>query len=157
MKTLKKTKKIFDDEGFMISGDAVGIIDPDNVTRGLYFDGRVAEDFKLITGTWVQASMMRLDFLPKLKGIAQDIVICGEGRDGIGLLIFVASVRGFAGDSKGDVVVVDMELKDEVKALLNALASSAEGSSKRIARALLMAEPPSIGEGKITAKGKCEY
>lgn len=145
----EKTAASFDDEGFMISGDAVGLIDPDDTSRGLFFDGRITEDFKLITGTWVQASMMRLDLLPKLKGMAQDIVICGEGRDQIGLLIFVAPQRGLNGEG----AVTDAALMQEIEDVLTALEKTSVGSSKTIARALVMAEPPSVGTGEVTAKG----
>ncbi len=145
----EKTAASFDDEDFMITGDAVGLIDPNDMARGLFFDGRITEDFKLVTGTWVQASMMRLDLLPTLKGMAQDIVICGEGRDQIGLLMFVAPQRGLNGEG----AVTDPALMQEIEDVLTLLAATSIGSSKTIARALVMAEPPSVGDGEVTAKG----
>ena len=145
----QKTAESFDEEGFLLTGDAVGLINPEDVSRGLFFDGRVAEDFKLITGTWVQASMMRLGLLPRLKGIAQDIVICGEGRKDIGLLIFASTSRGLSGEG----VIEDATLLAEIENVLSTFAKENEGSSKRIARALVMGEPPSVGDGEITAKG----
>lgn len=145
----EKTEAAFDDDGYLITGDAVGMIDPKDVSRGLYFDGRVSEDFKLITGTWVQASMMRLDLLPKLKGLAQDIVICGEGRSEIGLLIFAAPKR----NPSGSDIVQDPTLLSEIRTVLTDLARSATGSSNLIARALVMGEPPDVGAGEVTAKG----
>ncbi|MEX0286211.1 MAG: AMP-binding protein [Paracoccaceae bacterium] len=145
----ERTDAAFDDEGFFITGDAVGFVDPQDFARGLFFDGRVSEDFKLTTGIWVQASTLRLELLPRLKGLAQDIVICGEGRDEIGLLIFAAPSR--AGSAEG--VVTDAGYLSEVQNELTQLAGSATGSSNRIARALIMAEPPDVGSGEITAKG----
>lgn len=145
----QKTAASFDEDGFLITGDAVGMVDPNDLSRGLFFDGRVSEDFKLVTGTWVQASMMRLALLPRLKGLAQDVVICGEGQSEVGLLIFAAPGRGQGGTG----VVEDATLANEIRAVLTELAASATGSSNRIARALVMAEPASVGDGEITAKG----
>ncbi len=145
----EKTAAAFDEEGFLITGDAVGMVDQNEISRGLFFDGRVSEDFKLVTGTWVQASMMRLDLLSKLKGLAQDLVICGEGQSEIGLLIFAVPQRGHGGTG----AVEDPELTKDIQAVLTELATSATGLSNRIARALVMAEPPSVGDGEITAKG----
>lgn len=144
-----KTDEAFDGDGFFITGDAVGMVDPTDINRGLYFDGRVSEDFKLTTGIWVQASMMRLDLLPRLKGVAQDLVVCGEGRDQIGLMIFVVPNR-----SPGGTGAVDApDLMDEVRKVLSDFARTNSGSSRHVARAIVMAEPPSVGDGEITAKG----
>ena len=147
----KKNAEAFDEDGFFISGDAVGMVDPDRVERGLFFDGRISEDFKLMTGTWVQASTLRLDLLPRLKGLAQDVVIAGEGHAEVGLLIFAPPGRGQNEDP--GAVVEDTRLAAEIRAVLSAHARAATGSASRIARALVMAEPPNVGEGEITAKG----
>jgi feruloyl-CoA synthase len=84
----EKTAQAFDDEGFFVTGDAMRFVDPDDMAKGLRFDGRLSEDFKLSTGTWVRAANLRLDMLAVLGPMAQDIVICGAGRDEVGILIF---------------------------------------------------------------------
>lgn len=145
----KKNAEAFDEEGFFISGDAVGMVNPEDVARGLFFDGRISEDFKLMTGTWVQASTLRLELLPRLKGLVQDIVIAGEGHREVGLLVFAPPGRGPGKDG----VIEDAGLADGIRAVLAEAARTATGSSNRIARALVMAEPPNVGEGEITAKG----
>lgn len=145
----QKTAAAFDDEGFLVTGDCVGMVDPAEAARGLFFDGRLSEDFKLASGTWVQASMLRLTLLPRLKGLAQDLVITGEGRNQLGLLLFAPPGRGQGGQG----AVTDAAHMAEVAQVLGDLAASTTGSSNRITRAILMAEPPSMGEGEITAKG----
>src|SRR6202008_59324 len=83
-----KTAEAFDNEGYLITGDAVYFADPETISAGLALYGRISEDFKLDTGTWVQAGRLRLDALRHLSGIARDVVVCGHGRSDIGLLIF---------------------------------------------------------------------
>ena len=83
----EKTAEAFDEEGYFITGDAMRLVDPDDPNQGLRFDGRLSEDFKLGTGTWVQAANLRLALLAALSPFAQDAVIVGEGRDEIGVLI----------------------------------------------------------------------
>ena len=82
-----KTDEAFDDEGYFVTGDAVRFVDPDDLTKGLRFDGRISEDFKLVTATWVQAGNLRLEILGVLAPFVADVVICGEGRDEIGALL----------------------------------------------------------------------
>ena len=86
----EKTAAAFDEEGFFITGDAVRFVDPADASRGLVFDGRVSEDFKLETGTWVQAGTLRMTALKELAGLAQDVVVCGHDRGEVGLFIFPA-------------------------------------------------------------------
>lgn len=147
---VKKNAEAFDEEGFFISGDAVGMIDPGDVARGLFFDGRISEDFKLMTGVWVRASTLRLDLLPRLAGLAQDIVVVGDGHAEVGLLLFAPPGRG---QDAGGGAVEDPALAAQIRAELRELARKATGSSNRVARALVMAEPPNVGAGEITAKG----
>ncbi len=82
-----KTAEAFDDEGFFITGDAMRLIDKDDPSRGLMFDGRMSEDFKLMTGTWVRAAHLRLELLAALAPFATDLVLTGQGREEVGLLI----------------------------------------------------------------------
>ena len=82
-----KTEEAFDAEGFFISGDAMRFVDPRDMTRGLRFDGRMSEDFKLQTGTWVRAAGLRLEMLTLLAPFAQDVVLVGDGRAEVAALI----------------------------------------------------------------------
>ncbi|MFV0513488.1 MAG: feruloyl-CoA synthase [Jhaorihella sp.] len=147
----ERTAESFDEEGFFVTGDAVRFADPDDITRGVRFDGRVAEDFKLMTGIWVHASALRLAALATLGGLVQDVVVTGDGRADLGLLIFPNPARVQAG--AGQAVIDDTDYCAEIVTRLRDLASHATGSSSRIVRALVLAEPPSVGDGEITAKG----
>ena len=146
----EKSRGSFDDDGYFVTGDAMRFVDPDDPTRGLIFDGRIGEDFKLVTGTWVQATTLRSKALSSFGGLVQDIVVVGEGKSEIGLLVFPASDREF---SVMDEVISDSEYTKELRSVMQEMAKSATGSSNRIARALVMAAPPHVGEGEITAKG----
>lgn len=148
----EKTKAAFDEEGFLITGDAVRFVDAEDPERGLVFDGRVSEDFKLLTGTWVQAGRLRLEVLEQLRGVVQDVVICGHDRGEIGLFVFPKpdQVHGPT-TSKGAVIDPDLQVGIELR--LRAMARASSGSAKRIARAIILAEPPSLKDGEITDKG----
>ncbi|MGR3780060.1 MAG: feruloyl-CoA synthase [Albimonas sp.] len=148
----ERTAAAFDEDGFLITGDAVRFVDPDDPARGLTFDGRVAEDFKLTTGAWVQSGRLRMEALDALRGLVQDVVICGHDRGEIGLLIFPRPDRAAeATTSQG--ALIDAHLQAEIEAVLDRLAGAATGSSRRISRALVLAEPPSLKDGEITDKG----
>lgn len=147
-----KTAEAFDDEGFLLTGDAIRFVDPDDHDRGLVFDGRVSEDFKLLTGTWVQAGRLRLDALEGLRGLVQDVVVCGHDRDAIGLFIFPRP-KQVHGDNSSEGAVIDPALQAEIEERLRAMAKASTGSAKRITRAIVLAEPPSLKDGEITDKG----
>ncbi len=147
----EKTAESFDSEGFMITHDAVRFADPDRPGDGLVFDGRLSEDFKLLTGTWVHAGNLRLAALSVLSGLVQDVVVTGADKEDIGLLIFPDPQLGLSGQSAG--VVTDKAYKGKVTAALERLAGQATGSSNRIVRALILAAPPSVKDAEITAKG----
>lgn len=145
-----KTKESFDDEGFLITGDAVKMRDKNDPNAGLIFDGRTSEDFKLLTGTWVRAATLRLTILGVLDGLVQDVVITGQDKGDIGLMIFPLPD---ALEGAGDGPVLDAsELASKIASCLSEAAKTS-GSSMRIARALLLAEPPSVADGEITPKG----
>lgn len=149
----KRTAAAFDEEGFFITGDAVRFVDPADATRGLIFDGRVAEDFKLETGTWVQAGMLRMSVLKELAGLAQDVVICGHDRGEVGLFVFpAANAVTDAGDTTGGAIS-DPHLMARIEAALRAMNARVTGSAKRITRALILAEPPSLEGQEVTDKG----
>jgi feruloyl-CoA synthase len=149
-----KTAELFDAEGFLISGDAVKFVDPARLDLGLVFDGRMSEDFKLISGTWVRAANLRLDLLPLLNGLASDIVICGADRAEIGLMIFPApEAREMATETEG--VLWSDALAHAIVARL--AVRGAQGSAAHVARALVLSDLPSMGEGEITAKGNLNF
>ena len=138
------TSAAFDDEGFYRIGDAVTFADASDPAKGLVFDGRVAEDFKLLTGTWVHTGALRLRLIAAGNPVVQDAVITGHDRDEVGALVF-PSPAGAALDP--------MELRARVAAALRVMASEPGGSSTRVARALVMHEPPSVDANEITDKG----
>ena len=147
----EKTAESFDDEGFMLTGDAVCFVDPNDMQHGVRFDGRISEDFKLTTGIWVNASNLRLNALTALAGLVQDVVVTGADRADLGLLVFPDPALELTGDDNG--LSTDADYGAQIKQRLTELASHATGSSKRIVRAAVMAQPPSVGDGEITAKG----
>ena len=147
----EKNAETFDDEGFMKTGDAVCFADPDRLESGLQFDGRIGEDFKLLSAVWVQSARLRLGAMPALAGLAQDIVITGENRADLGLLVFPDSQLGLqAGD---DGTIQDAHYCAKIRSVLAKLAETATGSSNRIVRAIVLGEPPSVKAHEITAKG----
>jgi feruloyl-CoA synthase len=152
------TKEAFDDEGYYIIGDAVEFVDPKKPEQGLLFDGRVAEDFKLLTGTWVHVGSLRVAGIDALSPVAQDIVVTGHDRDEIGFLVFpnMSECRRLAGlptDAPADQVLRHPMVKERVREGLVRMKREGGGSSTYPARLLLMAEPPSTEAGEITDKG----
>jgi feruloyl-CoA synthase len=151
------TRDSFDAEGFYLIGDAVEFVDPARPELGLLFDGRVGEDFKLLTGTWVHVGSVRVRGIDALAPIAQDIVVTGHDRDEIGFLVFpnLPESRKFAGlppDAPADAVLTHPAVVRRVREGMTTLAQGS-GSSTYPARVMLMAEPPSVEAGEITDKG----
>jgi feruloyl-CoA synthase len=151
------TAKAFDEDGFYRLGDTFTFADPAEPARGLLFGGRLAEDFKLATGTWVHVGPLRATVMEGLAPLARDAVIAGLDRTDIGLLIFpdLEACRRLVGDPTADAATLirDPHLVAEVRRRLARLADAATGSSYRVARALLLAEPPSLDAGELTDKG----
>ncbi len=147
----EKTAETFDEEGFMKTGDAVCFAAPDRPETGLRFDGRIGEDFKLLSAVWVQSARLRMTVLPALAGLVQDIVITGENRADLGLLVFPDPQLGLATHEDG--TIRDPDYCDGIRSVLANLARTATGSSNRIVRAIILAEPPSVKAHEITAKG----
>lgn len=154
------TAEAFDDEGFFISGDAMRFVEPSDPDKGLRFDGRLSEDFKLMTGTWVHAAQMRLDLLPELAPYAADLVLTGEGRSEVGVLIVpnraAVDQAGWA-LAEDDGALICQPLMRILAGKLAMLSARATGSASRVVAALVLAEPPSIGDGEVTAKGNLNY
>jgi feruloyl-CoA synthase len=152
------TAQAFDHEGFYLIGDAVTFADSQQPERGLFFDGRVAEDFKLNSGTWVSVGTLRVAGIAALAPLAQDIVVCGHGGDEVRFLVFpnIAACRALAGLPEGavlDNVLNSSAVGAAVATGLAALKARGGGSSSFATRALLLAEPPSVDGGEITDKG----
>lgn len=149
-----KTADAFDEEGFFLTGDAMKWVDPDDINMGLRFDGRMSEDFKLLTGTWVRAANLRLDVLVALGADASDVIITGADRTEIGVMIVPsAGLRDeMADDGAGALVAGGAAAR-----IGAALASLGTSSSTRIARALVLSEPPHLPDGEITAKGNLNF
>ncbi len=138
------TVQAFDEEGYYRIGDAGRLADEARPELGVVFDGRVAEDFKLTTGTWVSVGTLRVRVVSALAPLAQDAVITGHDRDQVGALIF---------PSPQAAALPPQELADRVAAALVALRADGGGSSQAPVRALVLAEPPSADAGEITDKG----
>ncbi len=152
--------KFWDEEGFFKTGDAVRFVDSARPELGLYFDGRLGEDFKLSTGTWVSVGTLRAEAIAALAPVAHDVVIAGHDRDEIGFLIFpnLEACRELcaehcAADASTVEVLRHTSVREHVARGLEALAAKGGGSSTYATRALLLAEPPSADAGEITDKG----
>ena len=152
------TAKAFDEEGFYKLGDAFKFEDPSDPSKGLLFDGRVAEDFKLATGTWVSVGPLRAKLIDALSPYVRDVVIAGADRDDIRILVFpnidaCRQLSGLPHDAHHDAVLTHDKVRQQMHASLSDLAKKSTGSSNRICRALLMSEPPSLDAGEMTDKG----
>ena len=154
------TRAAFDDEGFYCMGDAVRPADAGDVAKGLLFDGRIKEDFKLSTGTWVSVGPLRARIVQHFAPFARDAVITGENQDEVGVLVVpdVDACRTLCADlPDGTCAAADVIGHRDVRArfhqLLAAFARQATGSASRVTRALVLTEPPSLDAGEITDKG----
>lgn len=144
----EKTAAAFDEEGFYKLGDACRFLDPERPELGLVFDGRVTEDFKLDSGTWVSVGTLRPDLVAACTPYAFDMVIAGQDKPFASALIWPSPA---ALPTLGDNPLE--KLKAELKERIAAFNATAGGSSRRIGRFIIMLEPPSIDAGEITDKG----
>jgi feruloyl-CoA synthase len=151
------TAASFDDDGFYCPGDAVRFADAGNVAKGLMFDGRLAEDFKLATGTWVHVGGVRTGVLAAASPALQDAVIVGENLPFIGVLAWLnlAGCQRLAGcdDAKFADLAHHPLIREHVRAAFVRWNDTHAGSSERIARVLLLPDLPSIDANEITDKG----
>ena len=148
-----KTAAAFDEEGFYKLGDAARFLDDNDPAQGMVFDGRVTEDFKLDSGTWVSVGTLRPDLVAACSPWVMDAVICGQDKPFIGALFWpsMAGMQTLAADAgPGTPMEKLTALLSEKLAAFNATAG---GSSRRIGRFVIMTEPPSIDAGEITDKG----
>jgi feruloyl-CoA synthase len=152
------TAAAFDADGFYRPGDAMRLADPNDAAKGLLFDGRLAEDFKLATGTWVHVGVLRVGVLAAASPALQDAVVAGENRAFIGLLAWLnpADCRNLIGAGAPEAaaeLTVHPAVRAHVRTAIARWNAGATGASHRVARVLLLAEPPSIDENEITDKG----
>ncbi len=144
----EKTAAAFDEEGFYKLGDACRFLDPDDPAKGLVFDGRVTEDFKLDSGTWVSVGTLRPDLVAACSPYVFDMVIAGQDKPFIGALVWPAPAA-LAGLGEDPLAT----LAEVLKARFAEFNATAGGSSRRVGRFTIMTEPPSIDAGEITDKG----
>ena len=150
------TAKAFDEENFFCIGDAGKLEDEDDPSEGVVFDGRVAENFKLLSGTWVHAGQLRLQSIAAASPVIQDAVITGQDRDEVGLLAFISidGCKSVAGDDlTPEELATHPAVQERLQTGLAAHNRDNPGSSTRIRRVVLMTEPPQIDAGEITDKG----
>ena len=152
----EQTAAAFDAEGWYRTGDAGRLADPTDPRKGIVFDGRVAEDFKLTSGTWVNVGVLRVAALATAGALMQDAVVAGEGQAEVGLLVFpnVAACRALAPELvEVEALLVDPRVRAAMRAALGRYNAEHAVSSRRVGRALLLREPPALDAGEITDKG----
>jgi feruloyl-CoA synthase len=144
------TEAAFDEEGFFRTGDAVSLVDPDDVAAGLLFRGRIAEDFKLSTGTFVSVGTLRPQLLSASQGLLADAVICGENGPEVTAMVWLHPDHVGRCDEEG---IPDDGLRAELVRTMVRLSAQGGGSSQRVERLLVLREPPVLDAGEITDKG----
>ncbi len=153
----QETADAFDEEGFFKTGDAVQWIDQAKMHLGLKFDGRIAEDFKLATGTFVSVGPLRSKIIAAGTPYIQDVVLTGINLKEVGAMVFpTAAVRALSGlgaEASLSEVLSSAPVLAQFQDIVNTLAKTATGSASRVARLCLLSEPPTIDKGEITDKG----
>lgn len=153
------TQEAFDEDGFYCPGDAARLADPDDPARGIVFDGRIGENFKLSSGTWVSVGALRIAVIAACAPVIEDVVITGHDRDEIGLLVFpsLAGCRSLCphlpAGTPFSSLIHEKAVRDALARGLVRHNTQSGGSSQRIARALFLESPPAIDKGEITDKG----
>lgn len=153
------TARAFDEEGYYRFGDAARFVDPNDINQGLFFDGRLAEDFKLASGTFVNIGPLRAQILHWFAPYLTDVAIAGPDRRDLGILIFpnLQACRALASDLPASAPAAEVLRHPTVVAkfseMLESFAQQSTGNSNRVVRAILMEEPPSLDAGEITDKG----
>ncbi len=151
----EKNAEVFDEEGFYCLGDAAKMADENDPNKGIIFDGRVGEDFKLSSGTWVSVGTLRPDFVAGVSPLAFDAVICGQDENQIGALIWPSPVamENLGEKHKGDMAAAMAEFVQQLTDKARAFNAGEPGSSRRIKRIKVLTDPPSVDAGEITDKG----
>ena len=150
----EKTGEAFDEDGYYRTGDAVRLVDDDDPGQGLVFDGRISEDFKLSSGTWVSAGTLRSALLAASDGLITDAVLTGHDKEHVGALVWLNQARAHdltrpTETGPGETAAI----RDALAAALQRLNAGNTGGSRTIARLLILDEPASLAEGEITDKG----
>ena len=155
----ERTAEAFDEDGFYRLGDAFRFVDPEDASKGFHFDGRIAENFKLNTGTWVNAGALRTQLVDALGGLARDAVITGLDRDFVAAIVVpdMAACRvlaaGTTEDTPAEQILEDDRVRADFGVRLAALARQSTGSSTLIRRIILFSGALSIDRGEVTDKG----
>ena len=153
------TRSSFDEDGYYKLGDALGLFDPDDPSKGFTFQGRIAEDFKLSTGTWVRVGPLRARLLAELGDLVHDVAIAGPDRDFVTALLFpnLESCRALCGPGARELPPAELvrtaAVTSRLTQVLEGLAQESAGLSTSIARAMVMEQPPSIDAHETTEKG----
>ena len=152
------TAAAFDDEGYYCTGDAVTFLDAQDLQKGMRFDGRLAEDFKLTSGTFVSVGPLRAKVAMAGAPCVQDSVVTGINRDEVGLLVFpnldgCRKLAKLADDAPAVAVLKHPAIVEFFQVLTQRLWDTGTGSASRVARLCVMTTPPSIDRGEITDKG----
>jgi feruloyl-CoA synthase len=149
------TKKAFDEEGYYSLGDAAKFIDENDPEKGLVFDGRVTEDFKLDSGTWVSVGTLRAQAVAAASPLVLDGIVCGQDKGYVAMLLWpsLVAAKEICGTANPEEVVRHPKMIEAIQAKFAAHNKANSGSSTRIKRVLLMAEPPSVDGHEITDKG----
>jgi len=150
----EKTAEAFDEEGYLCSGDAVEMFDENEPNWGLVFKGRVSENFKLQSGSWVNVGELRLAVLNALSPLCSEAVVCGHNENFITMMLFLNEKQAakFVGEEAGELHN-NPKLVAEISARLKAYNAGATGSSRRVKRVIIQADQPSFEKGEITDKG----
>ncbi len=149
----------FDNEGYYKIGDALKFADPSDPAKGLLFDGRLSEDFKLATGTWVSVGPLRAAFIAHFAPLVRDAVFAGADCDDVTALVFPdldackKLAPGLAPDAAAQSLLADARVAAEFARLLDSFVAASTGTSNRVLRMILLAEPPSLDIGEMTDKG----
>lgn len=152
------TEKSFDEEGFYCTGDALKFVDVTDPNKGMIFDGRIAEDFKLNTGTWVSVGSLREKIIATAEGLIQDVVITGHDKEFIGAIVFVGldyckNITRLGEDATLNEIIQHSAIKEKLQNVLNQMAIKNTGSSFLIKRAVFADFNLNIDKGEITDKG----
>ncbi|PUB18983.1 feruloyl-CoA synthase [Yoonia sediminilitoris] len=139
-----KTADAFDEEGFYRMGDALRPADPDDFSKGFFFDGRIAENFKLNTGTWVSVGAVRAKLVDAMDGLIKDAVITGEDQSQLGAMLILSDTAARMNVSERHRLLTEK---------LGLAAKAATGSASRVRRAIILQDLPSFDRGEVTEKG----
>jgi feruloyl-CoA synthase len=151
----EKNKQVFDEEGFYCLGDAARFEDPEHPEKGLIFDGRVTEDFKLDSGTWVSVGTLRPDIVTACAPLVFDAVVCGQDKPFVGVMLWPspAAMKAATEAAGGDIPKAFGQLTMQIAEKLKAFNATQPGSSRRVGRFRMLTSPPSMDAGEITDKG----